>query len=51
MSATTLLLEDALEDNPQSRNLLKIFEQDAAQLKEFTKSIHENATNVSGWVI
>jgi len=46
MSATTLLLEDALEDNPQSRNLLHLFEQDAAQLKEFTKSIHENATKI-----
>lgn len=46
MSATTLLLEDSLEDNPQSRNLLNLFEQDAAQLKEFTKSIHENATRI-----
>ena len=46
MSATTLLLEDALEDNPQSRNLLHLFEQDAAQLKEFAKSIRENATKV-----
>jgi len=46
MSATKLLLEDALEDNPQSRNLLNLFEQDAAQLKEFTKTIHENATKI-----
>ncbi|XP_076447471.1 DCC-interacting protein 13-alpha-like isoform X3 [Babylonia areolata] len=35
-----LHLEDALEDSPQTRHLLMVFEKDAMQLKKFTNSMH-----------
>ncbi|KAK7102909.1 DCC-interacting protein 13-alpha-like isoform X2 [Littorina saxatilis] len=35
-----LHLEDALEDSPQTRHLLMVFEKDAMQLKKFTTNMH-----------
>lgn len=35
-----LHLEDALEDSPQTRHLLMVFEKDAMQLKKFTLNMH-----------
>ncbi|XP_025106869.1 DCC-interacting protein 13-alpha-like isoform X2 [Pomacea canaliculata] len=35
-----LHLEDALEDSPQTRHLLMVFEKDAMQLKKFTINMH-----------
>ncbi|KAK7464555.1 hypothetical protein BaRGS_00037890, partial [Batillaria attramentaria] len=35
-----LHLEDALEDSPQTRHLLMVFEKDAMQLKKFTAGMH-----------
>ena len=35
-----LHLEDVLEDSPQTRNLLHVFEKDAFTLKKYTVGLH-----------
>ncbi|XP_064489476.1 DCC-interacting protein 13-alpha-like isoform X2 [Ornithodoros turicata] len=41
-----LHLEDALEDNPQTRSLVGLFEQDAHQLHKYVKVMYEHAQRI-----
>lgn len=41
-----LHLEDALEDNPQTRSLVNLFEQDAHQLNKYVRVMYEHANRI-----
>lgn len=41
-----LHLEDALEDNPQTRSLVNLFEQDAHQLHKYVRVMYEHAQRI-----
>ncbi|XP_061629666.1 DCC-interacting protein 13-beta [Phyllopteryx taeniolatus] len=43
-----LLLEDALEDSPQTRSLLSVFEEDAANLTDYTNQLLQSMQRVFG---
>ncbi|KAM9377116.1 DCC-interacting protein 13-beta [Pholidichthys leucotaenia] len=43
-----LLLEDALQDSPQTRSLLSVFEEDAANLTEYTNQLLQSMQRVFG---
>ncbi|XP_054632233.1 DCC-interacting protein 13-beta isoform X2 [Dunckerocampus dactyliophorus] len=43
-----LLLEDALQDSPQTRSLLSVFEEDAANLTDYTNQLLQSMQRVYG---
>ncbi|XP_068595278.1 DCC-interacting protein 13-beta [Brachionichthys hirsutus] len=43
-----LLLEDALQDSPQTRSLLSVFEEDAGMLTSYTNQLHQSLQRVFG---
>ncbi|KAM9854529.1 DCC-interacting protein 13-beta [Aulostomus maculatus] len=43
-----LLLEDALQDSPQTRSLLSVFEEDAGMLTEYTNQLLQSMQRVFG---
>uniref|UniRef100_UPI0037E74A01 DCC-interacting protein 13-beta n=1 Tax=Semicossyphus pulcher TaxID=241346 RepID=UPI0037E74A01 len=43
-----LLLEDALQDSPQTRSLLSVFEEDAANLTDYTNKLLQSMQRVYG---
>ncbi|XP_056137793.1 DCC-interacting protein 13-beta isoform X2 [Lampris incognitus] len=43
-----LLLEDALQDSPQTRSLLSVFEEDAATLTDYTNQLLQSMQRVFG---
>ncbi|XP_061772717.1 DCC-interacting protein 13-beta [Nerophis ophidion] len=43
-----LLLEEALQDSPQTRSLLSVFEEDAANLTEYTNQLLQSMQRVYG---
>uniref|UniRef100_A0A672FMI0 DCC-interacting protein 13-beta n=1 Tax=Salarias fasciatus TaxID=181472 RepID=A0A672FMI0_SALFA len=43
-----LLLEDALQDSPQTRSLLSVFEEDAANLTDYTNKLLQSMQRVFG---
>ncbi|XP_068168505.1 DCC-interacting protein 13-beta [Antennarius striatus] len=43
-----LLLEDALQDSPQTRSLLSVFEEDAGMLTNYTNQLHQSLQRVFG---
>ncbi|XP_061533988.1 DCC-interacting protein 13-beta isoform X3 [Phycodurus eques] len=43
-----LLLEDALQDSPQTRSLLSVFEEDAANLTDYTNQLLQSMQRVFG---
>uniref|UniRef100_A0A6I8QNP9 DCC-interacting protein 13-beta n=1 Tax=Xenopus tropicalis TaxID=8364 RepID=A0A6I8QNP9_XENTR len=43
-----LLLEEALQDSPQTRSLLSVFEEDAGTLTDYTNQLHQTMQRVYG---